>query len=143
MKDKRLGNGPDVKEIFGAWIAGMTHMPWRTFFIWNAAGGFTWAAFVTQLASAASFNVTSAPYVSDYSRYLPADTPRFRIIRHVFAGAALSAIWLIALGAWLATHLGSEDGLLALAQAGNLVLPHWGALLAYIEYLEQGRGGRE
>jgi membrane protein DedA with SNARE-associated domain len=30
-------------RIFGAWIAGMTHMPWRTFFIWNAAGGITWA----------------------------------------------------------------------------------------------------
>ena len=85
---------------------------------------------MTQLATAASFNVTSAPYVSDYSRYLPSDTPRFRIIRHVFAGAALSAIWLIALGAWLATHLGSEDGLLALARAGDLVQPHLGALLA-------------
>src|SRR5580658_678633 len=94
--------------------------------------GFGWPAFVTQLATAASFNVTSAPYVSDYSRYLPSDTPRFRIIRHVFAGAALSAIWLIALGAWLATHLGSEDGLLALAQAGDLVQPHLGALLAAV-----------
>jgi membrane protein DedA with SNARE-associated domain len=30
-------------RIFGAWIAGMTHMPWRTFFLWNAIGGFTWA----------------------------------------------------------------------------------------------------
>jgi membrane protein DedA with SNARE-associated domain len=30
-------------RIFGAWIAGMTHMPWRTFFIWNALGGVTWA----------------------------------------------------------------------------------------------------
>ena len=30
-------------RIFGAWIAGMTHMRWRTFFLWNAAGGFTWA----------------------------------------------------------------------------------------------------
>jgi membrane protein DedA with SNARE-associated domain len=29
-------------RIFGAWIAGMTHMPWRTFFFWNAAGGITW-----------------------------------------------------------------------------------------------------
>jgi undecaprenyl-diphosphatase len=30
-------------RIFGAWIAGMTHMRWRTFFVWNAMGGFTWA----------------------------------------------------------------------------------------------------
>ena len=25
-------------RIFGAWIAGMVHMPWRVFFFWNAAG---------------------------------------------------------------------------------------------------------
>jgi len=31
-------------RIFGAWIAGMTHMPWRTFFVWNAAGGITWVS---------------------------------------------------------------------------------------------------
>jgi membrane protein DedA with SNARE-associated domain len=36
-------------RIFGAWIAGMVHMPWRTFFLWNAAGGITWAASVIGL----------------------------------------------------------------------------------------------
>jgi membrane protein DedA with SNARE-associated domain len=29
-------------RIFGAWIAGMVHMPWRVFFLWNAAGGIAW-----------------------------------------------------------------------------------------------------
>ena len=42
----------------------------------HVAAGFSWAAFVTQVASAASFNITAAPYVSDYSRYLPTRTPR-------------------------------------------------------------------
>jgi purine-cytosine permease-like protein len=94
--------------------------------------GFNWPAFVTQLASAASFNVTSAPYVSDYSRYLPSDTPRGRIILNVFAGAALSAIWLIALGAWLATHLGSDDALLALERAGDSLISGFGSVLAAV-----------
>jgi NCS1 family nucleobase:cation symporter-1 len=98
----------------------------------SAVGGFGWPAFVTQMASAASFNVTSAPYVSDYSRYLPSNTPRARIILNVFAGAALSAIWLIALGAWLATHLGSEDALLALQQAGDILAPGLGSVLAAV-----------
>jgi membrane protein DedA with SNARE-associated domain len=31
-------------RIFGAWIAGMVHMPWRRFFLWNAGGGVTWCA---------------------------------------------------------------------------------------------------
>ena len=36
-------------RIFGAWIAGMVHMPWRVFFLWNAAGGITWCASVIGL----------------------------------------------------------------------------------------------
>jgi nucleobase:cation symporter-1, NCS1 family len=98
----------------------------------QAGGGFGWPAFVTQLASAASFNIGSAPYVSDYSRYLPSRTPRGRIILNVFAGSALSAIWLIVLGAWLATRLGVDDGLLALRQAGDIVRPGFGSILAAI-----------
>jgi len=38
------------------------------------AGGFTWVAFVAQFAASASYNITYAPSVSDYSRYLPYDT---------------------------------------------------------------------
>jgi membrane protein DedA with SNARE-associated domain len=36
-------------RIFGAWIAGMVHMPWRMFFFWNAAGGICWSASVIGL----------------------------------------------------------------------------------------------
>ncbi|MDB6105927.1 MAG: allantoin permease, partial [Gammaproteobacteria bacterium] len=97
-----------------------------------APGGFSWAAFVTQLASAASFNITAAPYVSDYSRYLPTRTARGQIILNVFAGSALSAIWLIAVGAWLATHLGIDDGLLALKHAGDGLWPGLGSILAAV-----------
>jgi len=95
-----------------------------------AAGGFNWVAFVTQMASAASFNVTAAPYVSDYSRYLPTRTPRVAIILNVFLGSASSAIWLIIMGAWLATHMGVTDGLMALKQSGDAAAPGLGSLLA-------------
>jgi purine-cytosine permease-like protein len=94
------------------------------------AGGFNAVAFITQLASAVSFNVTAAPYVSDYSRYLPTKTPRVAIILNVFLGSALSAIWLIALGAWLATHMGVTDGLMALKQSGDAVALGLGSVLA-------------
>ena len=96
------------------------------------AGGFNMVAFATQLVSAASFNVTAAPYVSDYSRYLPTHTPRASIILNVFLGSASSAIWLIALGAWLATHMGLTDGLMALKESGDAVISGFGSLLAII-----------
>lgn len=30
-------------RIWAAWLAGMTHMPWRSFLLWNALGGILWA----------------------------------------------------------------------------------------------------
>jgi membrane protein DedA with SNARE-associated domain len=33
-------------RIFGAWIAGMVHMPWPRFALWNAAGGICWCTSV-------------------------------------------------------------------------------------------------
>jgi len=95
----------------------------------HTALGFAWPAFLTQLAAAASFNITAAPYVSDYTRYLPKTTSRLVIVAHVFAGAAASAIWLIALGAWLATQLGASDALVALHQAGDHVIVGLGSIL--------------
>ncbi len=100
-----------------------------------ASGGFGWPAFLTQFAAAASYNITYAPYVSDYSRYLPRTTSRRAIIAQVFVGSAASAIWLIWLGAWLATRMGATDGLGALMRAGDMVFPGLGAVLAVVSAL--------
>ena len=94
------------------------------------SGGFSAVAFAGQFAASASFNITYAPSVSDYSRYLPRNTSRYTIIAAVYAGAASSAIWLIVVGAWLATRLGATDGLVALNVAGNALLPGFGVLLS-------------
>jgi nucleobase:cation symporter-1, NCS1 family len=93
-------------------------------------GGFSAVAFAGQFAASASFNITYAPSVSDYSRYLPRNTSRSSIIAAVYSGAASSAIWLIAVGAWLATRLGASDGLVALNDAGNALIPGFGVLLS-------------
>lgn len=92
--------------------------------------GFNFVAFFTEMAAGASYNITYATYVSDYSRYLPPNTPRHKVILSVFCGASFSAIWLIALGAWLATHIGGSDALVALTGAGNELFPGLGGLLA-------------
>jgi len=87
---------------------------------------------MAQLSAAAAYNITYAGYVSDYSRYLPRDTPRGKIIGFVFAGAATPAIWLIALGAWLAIRLGATDGLVGLQTAGNNVITHLGGVTGFL-----------
>jgi nucleobase:cation symporter-1, NCS1 family len=95
-------------------------------------GAFSLVAFAAQFAASASYNITYAPYVSDYSRYLPRNTRPRSIIAAVFVGASASAIWLIALGAWLATRLGASDGLLALNAAGNAVVHGFGAVISLV-----------
>ena len=97
--------------------------------------GFGWAAFLTQFSAAAAYNITYAPYVSDYSRYLPVTTSPAKVIAAVFFGASASAIWLIVLGAWLAIRLGATDGLAGLQSAGNNVIPHLGSAAALLSAL--------
>lgn len=93
--------------------------------------GFTFAAFMAQFSAAAAYNITYAPYVSDYSRYLPKRTPTRRIIASVFVGASGAAIWLIAIGAFLAVRLGATDGLLGIKTAGDNIFEPLGSLAAF------------
>jgi purine-cytosine permease-like protein len=95
-----------------------------------APGGFSWVAFIGQFAASAAYNITYAPSVSDYSRYLPRITRPHHIIAAVFLGATSAAIWLISLGAWLATRIGASDGLVALHDAGNSIFAGFGVLMA-------------
>jgi len=37
-------------RVTGAWMAGITHMPWWRFLLWNAAGGIVWAVGVGLVA---------------------------------------------------------------------------------------------
>jgi membrane protein DedA with SNARE-associated domain len=41
-----LGRFTAGLRIWAAWLAGATHMPWRSFLAWNALGGVSWACVV-------------------------------------------------------------------------------------------------
>ncbi len=45
-----LGRWVAGLRIAAAWLAGINHMPWRTFIFWNALGGIAWATSVGLLA---------------------------------------------------------------------------------------------
>ena len=98
-------------------------------------GGFTFVAFLVQFSVAASYNITYAPYVSDYSRYLPRDTKPSAIIASVFVGASASPAWLIPLGAWMATYLGATDALAGINETGNDTFSYLGSVLAVVSTL--------
>ena len=46
----------------------------------------------------ATWQITYAPYVADYSRYLPADTSFLRSSAHTYLGSVLASIWMMSLG---------------------------------------------
>ena len=83
-----------------------------------AAPGFDLTAFLVQFSLAAGYNISYAVYVSDYSRYLPANSSAPKLIFFTYLGAAGSAIWLMGLGSLLASRLPEVDAV-GLDQAGR------------------------
>jgi nucleobase:cation symporter-1, NCS1 family len=59
--------------------------------------------FVLMTTAVASYVFSWSPYASDYARYLPAETPKWRVFTAVFAGSFIGCVWLQVLGAAVAT----------------------------------------
>ncbi len=95
-------------------------------------GNFNVVGFIAMFGVAASYNITYAPCMSDYSRYLDRDTSRRSITTAVTLGAVGSPLWLIPLGAWMATRLHASDALTGIFVAGNHTIAHEGTLLALV-----------
>jgi len=90
---------------------------------------FSWSAFFAQLAIAAGYQISYSVYVSDYSRYLPYQTKTSQVVFFTYLGAAGSAIWLMSLGAFLASSLPAPaDAIGYLQQAGNQLFPGFGTV---------------
>lgn len=101
----------------------------------GAVEKFSWAGFLGMFAVGASYNITYAPYVSDYSRYLPRNTKVSAIVLSVFVGASAAPVWLIPLGAWLGSALGASDALAGIYHSGNHLFGGLGGLLAVLSVL--------
>ncbi|RZT17869.1 NCS1 nucleoside transporter family [Mycobacterium sp. BK558] len=96
---------------------------------WSAPG------FLALFSLAAGYNISYAVYVSDYTRYLPATASAPALIASVYAGAALSAIWLMSLGSLLAANIADADPVEAIRYAGNLVFPGFGTVAVLVSVL--------
>ncbi|MFJ2453037.1 purine-cytosine permease family protein [Pseudomonas protegens] len=93
---------------------------------------FSWSAFLIQLSAAAGYQISYSVYVSDYSRYLPHQTPSRQVIFWTYLGAAGSALWLMSLGAFLASALPSPDAIASVREVGNRVIPGFGTFTVLI-----------
>jgi nucleobase:cation symporter-1, NCS1 family len=75
-----------------------------------ATKGFSWASFLLMISVAATWQITYAPYVADYSRYLPQSTNLSSTLWYTYAGSVIASVWMMALGALLAAAMPKQMG---------------------------------
>ncbi|OPX06630.1 cytosine permease [Mycobacterium sp. AT1] len=92
-------------------------------------GQFTWAAFLVQFGAAAAYALGWAPYVSDYSRYLPPQTSPRKALFYTYTGVFVGAAWLMALGALVAALMAGASPLDAVRKAADDIVPGSGLWL--------------
>jgi nucleobase:cation symporter-1, NCS1 family len=71
---------------------------------WNAVH-VNWPQFLLVVSMIATWQLSYAPYVADYSRYLPITTPTKHTFWYSYAGTAISTIWIMTLGSVLVTAI--------------------------------------
>jgi len=84
------------------------------------------ATFVLAISLGAGWQLTYGPYVADYSRYLPRDTPERTTFTATLAGSVIGSQWSMTLGALVAavpasTFLKSQVGFLGDLAGGGLL----------------------
>lgn len=90
---------------------------------------FSWTAFLVQFGGAAAYALGWAPYVSDYSRYLPPQTNPGRALFYTYGGVFVGAVWLMGLGAFVASAFQGADPLEGVRDAADAILPGSGTWL--------------
>ncbi|HEV7183346.1 MAG TPA: cytosine permease [Leifsonia sp.] len=88
-------------------------------------------AFFSQFGVVAGYQISWAIYVSDYSRYLPANTPPSSTFRWTFWGSAIGGAWMILLGAYLAAAVkgfNASDPVAAIRGVAEGLFPGFGAI---------------
>jgi NCS1 nucleoside transporter family len=89
-------------------------------------------AFFSQFVVSAGYQIGFAIYVSDYTRYLPANTRLAPIVLWTYAGANLSALWLMPLGSLYAIALKNGATITSVQTAGNLFAPGLGSAVMLV-----------
>jgi NCS1 family nucleobase:cation symporter-1 len=117
-----------LERIFSviAFIA-FAYLTWRLFgehnvgAVWDVTAPVSTGLFLLILSIAATWQITYAPYVADYSRYLPEDTPVRAAFWWTYGGSVIATVWMMSLGAVAAAvagamfHHGSAEFIVDLA----------------------------
>ena len=92
----------------------------------QGVGAFQLTPFLVVLIVTASYQVSQAPYVSDYSRYLPRNISSVSTFLWTYFGSAIGSFWMIALGALLLAGYPGAQTVDAVAAGGNAIFGGFG-----------------
>ncbi len=95
-------------------------------------GNFQLAPFMTAFVIIAGFQLGWAPYVSDYSRYLPASEGVRPTFKATYLASALSGIWVFGLGALASGPDGKLLPVAAFKAVGDSIFTGFGTLLLIV-----------
>jgi len=85
--------------------------------------GFNWVPFLLQFGAAAAYALGWAPYVSDYSRYLPPETKPGKALVYTYGGIFVGAVWLMTLGAFVAATFTGASPLEGIRDTADKIIP--------------------
>jgi len=112
------------------WVLGVNGMPEGSL----TSGTFSWLGFMGTLSLAALWQIAYAPYVSDYTRYMPRDTGVRPAFWATYSGAVAGSIFPMILGALVGAALPDADTVTGLATltrgVGTVVIAVFGIGIA-------------
>ncbi len=96
-------------QRYMAWLFGAAFLVWTISFLASgsltakdlAQGGFQWGTFLLAVSIPLSWQITYSVAVSDYSRYLPADTKAHTTFWTTLSGTTIATVWMMLIGALL------------------------------------------
>lgn len=119
-----------VMVLAFVWMLGVHHLPHGVFH----SDGATLSGFMGTISLAALWQIAYAPYVSDYTRYMPRDTGVRPAFWATYAGAVLGSLFPMILGALVGATLPNADTVTGLDHltygAGGLVIGVFGIGIA-------------
>ena len=93
----------------------------------SLSGTFKSGPFLIVLGVLMSYNLTWAPYVSDYSRYLPASSSTSSTFWWTFWGAAIGTTWPATMGALVGAAHPDLSPVAAVKEVADSLFQGWGA----------------
>ncbi|MDP9467495.1 MAG: cytosine permease [Chloroflexota bacterium] len=95
----------------------------------QVSGDFAWTPFLVVIVIVASYQVSQAPYVSDYSRYLPKSSTVRSTFLWSYFGSAAGSFWMIALGAFLLASYPDSASIGAVSAGGDAIFNGFGTVV--------------